>query len=262
MTNAPACYSLRIMLIAQISDTHLDPKSEHHAARIRDLERTVAAINALDPLPDAVIHTGDMAHNGTPEKYALAHGILAGLKAPLHVVRGNRDQPDLLYDAFPSGRRIADGSGFLFYSVDDYPVRVLVVDTTNTQSNMGDFCAGRLDVLRSALAEQSDKPTVLAMHHPPFEVMTSKYVRQFDDWDAVARLSGAIKDHAQVIRILCGHAHRDAGGVIAGVAASSIPSVAIDLRLGDFAPEMEESPLFQLHRFDDAGAVATEIRAA
>ena len=39
------------MIIAQISDTHIDLNHHNGAQRLRDMERVVTAINALDPGP-------------------------------------------------------------------------------------------------------------------------------------------------------------------------------------------------------------------
>jgi 3',5'-cyclic AMP phosphodiesterase CpdA len=92
------------MIIAQISDTHIDPDHPNSAQRLRDMERVVAAINALDPAPDVVIHTGDMAHNGTAEKYEAALDILRNLRVPLHAAAGNRDDRALIRANFRAGR--------------------------------------------------------------------------------------------------------------------------------------------------------------
>ena len=57
------------MIISQLTDTHvLALSSAQPLARRRaeDLRRCVADINRLKPLPDAVIHTGDVTHEGEP----------------------------------------------------------------------------------------------------------------------------------------------------------------------------------------------------
>jgi hypothetical protein len=41
---------------------------------MRDLELMIADINGLDPIPDVIVHTGDIVHNGDPQEYALATG--------------------------------------------------------------------------------------------------------------------------------------------------------------------------------------------
>ena len=89
------------MLIAQISDTHMLPPGDiayglaDTEAALRD---AVAAVNAAQP--DIAIHTGDFAHHGAPEAYALARDILKDLKAPLYAIPGNHDNRANMRQAF------------------------------------------------------------------------------------------------------------------------------------------------------------------
>ena len=248
------------MIIAQISDSHLDPEAPNAVARLHALERCVADINRLDPGPDAVIHTGDITHNGTPEKYDTALRVLGQLRAPLHVAAGNRDDRALIAANFDTGRDLMPGTPFVQYSIDSCPVRLIALDTLSETSNLGDFCDVRARNLKRSLAEDASKPTALFMHHPPFEIPQSKFRFQFDDWDGVARMAEAMEGHGQVVRVFTGHAHRDASGMIAGVPAQSVPSVAIDLRLGTYSGAAEAAPVYFIHRFD--GRIITETRIA
>ena len=134
-------------IIAQISDTHIDPDHPNSAQRLKDVERVVAAINALDPPPDLVIHTGDMAHNGTAEKYEAALDILRNLRVPLYAAAGNRDDRALIRANFPTGRNLMPGMDFLQYEIDDHPVRLIALDTLSGESNMGDYCEKRAQSL-------------------------------------------------------------------------------------------------------------------
>jgi Icc protein len=250
------------MIIAQISDSHIDPDSPNAAARVRDLRRCVSDINRLNPAPDVVIHTGDLTHDGTPAKYSEVLGILERLRPPLHVAAGNRDDRDLIAANFPMRRDLLSGTPFVQYSVDDYPVRLIALDTLSDTSNMGDFCDLRADSLSRALAEDAVKPTALFMHHPPFEVVQSKYRWQFDSLEAISILGRALDGQGQVVRAFTGHAHRDASGEIAGIPVSSVPSVAIDLRLGDFTGAAETAPVYQIHKYDGRQGFVTETRTA
>ena len=94
------------MIIAHISDTHIDPDHIDSIKRLEDVKRVVATINALNPLPNVVIHTGDVAHNGTPDKYAVSLGILKELRMPLLVAAGNRDDRALIRANFLCGNNI------------------------------------------------------------------------------------------------------------------------------------------------------------
>jgi len=250
------------MIIAQISDTHLDPEEPNGAERIRALERCVDDINALGQLPDVVIHTGDLAHNGTPAKYDIAARILGRLRCPFYVAAGNRDDRELLRRYFPPVREFLPETPYLQYSVDAYAVRLIALDTRSETTNMGNFCDVRANSLRLALAEDSVRPTAIFMHHPPFEVTQSKYTWQYDTREAIALLASVLEGQAHVVRAFCGHAHRDATGIIANIPVSCIPSVAIDLRLEDFPEAVRAAPVYQIHKYDADQGFVTETRVA
>ena len=61
------------MILVQITDTHIEEPGDLAYGRFdtaANLRNAVAAINRMDPGPDMVLHTGDMAHHGSPERYA------------------------------------------------------------------------------------------------------------------------------------------------------------------------------------------------
>jgi len=250
------------MILVQISDTHLDTEDQNARARILDIERCVRDINGLDMQPDAVIHTGDLAHNGTPEKYAQAARILSELRCPLHITAGNRDDRLALGFAFPESCKLLSNSPYMQYSVESYPVRLVAIDTLSGASNQGSFCQERAHNLRNMLAESPSKPTAIFMHHPPFEVRESKYPWQFDSREEIEILEQALAGHGQVVRAFCGHAHRETEDKIAGITVSCAPSVAVDLRLGDFPAAARKAPVYQIHRFDRRSGFTSETRVA
>src|SRR6186997_2026183 len=116
------------MIIAHISDTHIAFHSPDADQRIRDFEHTIADINALDPAPDVIIHTGDIVHNGRPDEYTEAMRIFAEARAPVYVIPGNKDDRANLRAAFLSRGYLEPGSDFIEYTVEDYPVRLIAVD--------------------------------------------------------------------------------------------------------------------------------------
>ncbi len=250
------------MIIAQISDTHIDPDHDNGLARLQDLETCVADINSLDLAPDVVIHTGDMAHNGNHEKYQHAFDILQKLKAPLLACAGNRDERSLLRARLSIGHPLNADSPYLQYAVDDFPVRLVALDTLNDQNNQGAYCQDRANELHAWLSSNTTKPTAMFMHHPPFEVTESRFPLQYDPWEGAERLVSVLKDQHHVVRGFCGHSHRDTTGTAAGIPFSCVPSVARDLRMGTFEPELDDVPLYHIHIFDDVDGFKTETRPA
>ena len=59
-----------------------------------------------------------------------------------------------------------------------------------------------------------------------------------------------MKKNDQVKHLFCGHTHRNSKGQILSIPASTSPSIAIDLRLGEASNGAELQPVFQIHKFD------------
>lgn len=258
-SGAEVCYALGAMIIAQISDSHLitdDP------ARIGDLERVVADVNALTPQPDLVFHTGDVVHNGTADEYALARQILDRLRAPLTVIPGNRDSRAGLQAAFADGMEGAAQRPFVQYAFASGGLRLVALDTLSEQSNKGAYCDTRHGELERLLEADQDTPTAIFMHHQPFEVTAAPDPFQFETRETIARFTETVARHPQIRRIFCGHIHRTASGTIAGVPASTITALAVDLRKGEGPSDVRRPPVYALHRFDPAQGFTSSVRTA
>ncbi len=252
------------MIIAQIADTHLvaadgaDPMFE---ARTENLRACVADINGLDPLPDVVIHTGDLTQNGVAAEFDHAQTLLAALKMPLYVTPGNRDGREGMARAFAADGYMPPDCAFVHYAVDGHPVRLVAMDSlADDGAAKGDFCPARLTSLDATLAQAPARPTALFMHHPPFDVPAAPDPFAYQRRQAVADLAAVVARHPQVVRIFTGHMHRPCVATVGGVAASTVPSVAVDKRYGDYAASMEGQPVYHVHRFERDWGFSSESR--
>ncbi len=86
----PARAAQRPFTFAYISDSHLYEK-ELNERFIRQLERGVADVNALDPQPDFVLYGGDLAQLGQPGELKVGAQILKQVKAPVRMKVGEHD---------------------------------------------------------------------------------------------------------------------------------------------------------------------------
>lgn len=248
------------MIVAQISDTHIVHGVPDADRRVADLERTIADINALDPRPDVIVHTGDITHGGRPEDYALVASLFRAARAPVYVAPGNRDHREHLRAALAGGACRAAGSPFLDYSIEDFAVRLIAVDTVTTASNKGDFCAERVRRLLERIDADRAKPIVAFMHHPPFVVTVGPDALNFTSPEPMHRLQQALQHSGRVIGVFCGHVHRSTGGWIGAIRAMVAPSTATTLRKGDFPLHLRDRPIYHLHRYDPAFGFSTEAR--
>jgi len=248
------------MIIAQISDTHIALDTPDAERRMRDLERTMIDIDALETPPDVIIHTGDIVHNGRDEEYAAATALLAAARSPVYVMAGNRDDRKSLQKAFSNTDYIDANSEFIEYAIDDFPVRLIMLDTLSLQSNKGDFCRRRVENLQDLANRESSKPVAVFTHHPPFEATQCPDPFQFDTREGMLRLRNALRNIDGLAAIFCGHVHRFDMGDVEGTRALAMPSIATTLRKGEYPEAMVARPVYQIHRFDPARSFVTQTR--
>lgn len=219
------------MLIAQITDTHIstpDSANDRHFRTPEHLERAVAHLNRLDPRPDVVLATGDLVERGEAQEYARLRPILDRLTMPVYVVPGNHDSREQLARAF-ADRGYLPAQGFLHYTVEEWPVRLIGLDTHVPGEPGGRLCAERLGWLDARLAEAPDRPTLVFMHHPPF--VTGMQAMDAMGLEGGPALAEVIGRHPQVERVVCGHVHRAMTRRFAGTVASTSPATAHQLAL-------------------------------
>jgi Icc protein len=248
------------MIIAQISDTHIALDAPDADRRMRDFVLAIADINALDPAPDVIVHTGDIVHHGRQDEYAQAMAILAAARAPVYVVPGNKDNRAHLCAAFSSRGYLARDCEFIDYAIEDYPVRLIALDTVSSGSNKGDFCRERVRRLIDMIDAETTKPIAVLTHHPPFEVSVGPDRLHFEAPEAMSRLCRALQHSGRVVAVFSGHVHRAAAGHVGSIPATVVPCTATTRRYGEYPPQMTTRPVYHVHRFDPVRGFATETR--
>jgi 3',5'-cyclic AMP phosphodiesterase CpdA len=150
--------------------------------------------------------------------------------------------------------------GPLQWSVDVGPLRVIGLDTVRKRHPGGELDAARLRWLAECLEAAPTRPTLIAMHHPPFTIGVAPVdAHGFVGVEALAELLAA---HPQVARVVCGHVHRAKTVAFGGTAASTAPSTAPQLVLdrdGALYRLRLEAPGFALHRWTGT-RIVSEVR--
>ena len=250
------------MLIAQITDPHIKPRGRLAYRRVDTaaaLAEVIDAVNALVTPPDLVLMTGDLVDAGRPEEYGLLREILQPLRAPVLPVPGNHDERAAMAAAFPDVPHLPRNGGFVQYVIEDWPVRLIGLDTVVPGEGGGALCAERLSWLDARLTEQPERPTIIFQHHPPFRTGIGHMDRI--GLDGAEAQAAVVRRHPQVERVLCGHLHRPIQARWAGTLASTAPGtshqVALDLRNEAPSAFVLEPPGYQLHLWQpDTGLVS------
>jgi 3',5'-cyclic-AMP phosphodiesterase len=251
------------MLICQLTDLHVRPAGKP-ANRLSETnmftERAFRAVARLNPSPDVVVITGDLTDCGRDEKYANLNRLLRKfLPMPVFVIPGNHDRRGNLRAGLKHLPGVAVDPHYVQYTVDEYPVRLVMLDTLVPGAGHGELGPEQLEFLDRALAAAPDKPTIVGMHHPPFACgiahMDRINLRNIPEFAAI------IGRHRQVERIICGHHHRPIVARLAHAIASIAPSVAhqVEMTLNphDSGAFNFEPPAFQLHRWTAADGIVS-----
>ena len=249
------------MLLCQLSDPHVTAE-DRLAYGVVDtgpmLVRCVEQILRATPRVDAVLITGDLVDLGTAEEYARLRSILQRLPMPVYLLPGNHDDRAAMRAAFRDHPWLASDDQFIQYVIEDWPVRIVVLDSTVPRQGGGLLCAARLDWLNRTLEEQSNRPTIVALHHPPFQTG----IAYMDRIGLAGReaLEQVIRKHPQVERVVSGHLHRAIEVRFGGTVASTCPSTAHQVTL-DLQPEGAgcfsfEPPGYQLHWWNGGRVVS------
>ena len=249
------------MIIVQISDLHVQPAGERAYGIVdtnRHLQAAVQQINRLSPQPDVVVATGDLVDEGSIEEYEQLQALLAPLNAPLYFVMGNHDDRAAFRQVFPNLPYVP-AEGFVQYVVEDWPLRLIVLDTLVAGEGYGNIDRDRLTWLGDRLAAAPDQPTVIFMHHPPFESGLYGMDRLRCRGDVA--LAQLIQQYPNVQRVACGHLHRSIQTVWAGTLCTVAPSTAHQVALqlaADQPPALVmEPPGLHLHLWHESAGLIT-----
>lgn len=246
------------MRIAQISDTHVSARPTATSALIdanQALDEAVDVLNLLDPAPDVVLVTGDLTDHGEAADYAILSASLSRLEARTFVIPGNHDDRPVMA-AELSHLGYLPASGHCSYTVEDLPVRLVALDTTDPTRHDGVFPADRARWLDETLAADG-RPTLVFMHHPPFD--TGIFFMDAVDLKGRDRFRAVIDAHPHVVRIVSGHVHRCVQTNWGATTLSICPSTAhqVGLILGEGKPPLitTEPPSYQLHSWNGSSFV-------
>ncbi len=216
-------------VIAQLSDVHIGRRRGGTGERFA---QTIDEINAMSRQPDLVLVTGDLTETGEPAEWAEFNRSIDALRAPWEAIRGNHD------------RGIEPLAGHR--GTDAGPLHLVLVDSSSDEFTVDDA-----DWLDGHLRGHAERPTVIAIHHPPFESgiwwMDCVGLRGADRFEEVVRR------HHQVRHVMSGHVHRPISTNWAGCMLTVCPSTAASVA-GDLDPEHDpaetaEPPMIAVHAY-------------
>lgn len=243
------------LLIAQITDTHLFAKAESCLLGLRTNESFQAVLEQISTLrrrPDLLMLTGDVSQDETTESYKNLERMLRPLNIPICWVPGNHDcsttmQKLLVRSPFLPEKSLQMGGW-----------QLILLNSALPGCVHGYFSPESLNWLDQELRQASNTPTLIAFHHPPFEIGAQ--------WMDEIRLKNTqsflevCDRHPQIQLVLFGHIHQEFRYDRNGIAYLGTPSTCIQ-----FKPKTptftldEKAPGFRLVTLYSDGTWKTQI---
>jgi 3',5'-cyclic AMP phosphodiesterase CpdA len=212
-------------VIAHLSDPHLLADGAQLYGVVDTevgLALALARIARLDPLPQALVFTGDLADKAEPAAYArlreFVEPVAAEMGAQVVWVMGNHDEratyASALFDeTLPEGGattqdRVYDVAG----------LRIVSIDTSVPGYHHGELTDAQLAWLTDVLATPAPHGTLLALHHPPIPIpmMPAAEVIELLEQERLE----AVLEGTDVRCILGGHFHYSTYSTFAGIPVS------------------------------------------
>jgi 3',5'-cyclic AMP phosphodiesterase CpdA len=208
-------------VIAHVSDTHLLAGDARQYGAIDTVTRFRSALERLtriDPPPQAVVVTGDLADLGEPEAYRqlreLVEPCAEGIGAQIVWCMGNHDErPAYSRELFGEE---SDAPQDRVYDVNG--LRIVSLDTSVPGWHHGELTDEQLAWLNDVLATPAEHGTILALHHPPIPspLVPAAEIIELLDTDRLA----AVLRGSDVRAILGGHYHFTSHSTFAGIPVS------------------------------------------
>jgi 3',5'-cyclic AMP phosphodiesterase CpdA len=244
------------VLIAQISDLHIKRPGQlayGHVDTAAALRQCVAELNRLNPRPQLVVISGDLADTPNAEEYAHVKALLAPLEIPFVSVPGNHDDRALMRAALPGAYAQPSGALNSVHAVGD--IDAVLLDSSVPGKPHGELDAATLRWLDAALGTSATRPAVLFLHHPPF-VTGIRHMDVQNLRNAVA-LGDILRRHKRARLVAAGHVHRATLTQFSGIPATICPAPnhAVALDLDESLPPSftVEPPAFHLHAWFAGG---------
>ncbi|NRB24913.1 3',5'-cyclic-AMP phosphodiesterase [Shewanella sp.] len=190
--------------IVQVTDPHLfaDPNSQLLGVNTaKSLESVLNTIKAVDYPADLMLATGDISQDYSGESYHNFVRAITPLDMPCHYLPGNHDDSRVMNlhmqgEKIFGQRRILAGNW-----------QIIMLDSTVRGKPGGHMADSEIEIIKSAVADQSERHVLLVMHHNPI-LVKCRWLDQhcMDNGSDFIELVAQIP---QVKGLLWGHVHQE-----------------------------------------------------
>ena len=189
--------------VVQLTDMHLFADTNTTLLGL-NTDTSLAKVIGLvkqQHLPNIIVASGDLSHDGSPEAYQRLRESFTSLHAVAYCLPGNHDEGKALRSQLNDGQMRT-----CHKMVTENGWQMIFVDSTKAGSEGGHISEQELYQLNETLTNSPSHPTLVWLHHQPVLIgsrwLDSMAVDNADDFLAV------LERHTQVRAVIWGHVHQ------------------------------------------------------
>lgn len=188
---------------------------------LRSLWEAIERIRTKSEL-DLLLLTGNISGDGSYASYETVNNLITPLKIPTYWLAGDCDRDRIMEDCLNTGmfsqRKVFERGGWHF----------ILLNSCVVGSSYGFLSAQTLDWLEQHLIQATPKPTLIALHHPPFPIgsdwLDKSCLQNSEEFLAV------LDRHHHVKLVLFGHIHQEYHRHRQGVDYLGTPSTCVQFQ--------------------------------
>lgn len=241
-------------MLVHLSDCHLlaDPLGTQRDTHVlQNLHAVMSQIQDDGIVPDLIVATGDIAHDGSPQAYTHFQQACMRLDTNVRALAGNRDDGSVMREVLQSWCDPVTDLGANW--------RIVTLDSTVAGERHGHLNGTQFAMLDEAVASAGDRHILVAMHHNPVI-------------DQSAAADPAMLDNARILLthltawqqarvLLWGHIHRAHDCRVDNMRLLSAPATSFQfcVRDGQYCLE-DKPPGYRWIKLYDDGSIATGVK--
>ncbi len=257
------------LYVVQMTDTHLFAKMQHKLLGVQTeatFQEALKTLQGFEPMPDAVLLTGDLSQDGSATSYKRLRDYLQAVPTRFYWLAGNHDRLSIMSQVLASDPKpLANGHHL---SADktwyrDYWAFILLSSLVPGKDS-GYLSDETLAFLDQELALASHNPEVqhlaVCLHHPPLGV-NSRWL-DTTTLKEPERLFTVLDCYPSVKAVIFGHIHQDWHSQRQQVQYFGCPSTCIQFKpsSSEFALDIIPPALRQFWFYDDGRIESALVR--
>ena len=237
-----------VVRLVQVTDSHIfaDPNGCLLGLNTREsFEAVCERVNREEWRPDALLATGDLSQDSSPEAYKYLSDYFHSMDIPSFWVAGNHDNPDAMEMYLSNGRVSSAKHLFIGHW------QVILLDSSVVGKVHGELDDSQLEFLEKALNRYKDKHSLVVLHHQPMDIgcqwLDSIGLKNHQAFIQI------INQHKHVKGVLWGHVHQEFQKMVNGVIWIASPSSCVQFTPGarDFSADTKAPGYRCLNLYSD-----------